>query len=164
MAKYGIEETKSLKFARIVHAIIPYIFTSLFGTFLWSLTYICLYFYKELLLCHIKTNIKFEGKSYLLNLKEYKQYLPRILIFNLILIILWVITLLMKNDWKFYIIKSGFFFFVIIYITGWSIYYKNNSINNSFFEDFYTIWNYIRSNSNNELCNNNNDKVKKKIE
>ena len=162
MPKYGRTETKSLKFSNCIHMILPYIFLSLFGTFLWTLTYICLYFYKELLLCYIKTHIKFEGKSYLINLKEYKRYIPRILIFNLILIFLWLITLLMKNDKKFYIIKSGFILFSIIYILGWTIYYRKNINNNGFFEDFHTIKNYIR----NKLFNNelNNDKVKNKIE
>ena len=162
MPKYGKAETKSLKFANFIHLILPYIFLSLFGTFLWALTYICLYFYKELLLCYIKTDIKFEGKSYLLNLKEYKQYIPRILIFNLILIFLWLITLLMKNDMKFYIIKSGFVLFVIIYIIGWNVYYRKSMDNNSFFDDFHTIMNYLG----NKLFNNEfkNENTKSKIE
>ena len=162
MPKYGIKETKSLKFANFIHLILPYIFLTLFGTLLWTLTYICLYFYKELLLCYIKTNIKFEGKSYLLNLKEYKRYIPRILIFNLILIFLWLIALLMINDRKIYIIKSGFILFVIIYILGWSIHYKKSMDNNGFFDDFITIKNYLR----NKLFNNefNNEKTKNKIE
>ena len=162
MPKYGKTETKSLKFANCIHLILPYIFSSLFGTFLWTLTYLCLYFYKELLLCYIKTNIKFEGKSYLLNLKEYMRYIPRILIFNLILIFLWLITILMKNDRKFYIIKSGFILFVMIYIIGWSIYYRKSVNNNSFFDDFLTIKNYLR----NKFFRNevDSEKTKNKIE
>ena len=162
--KYGRKESTSLKIARGLHTIMPYFFSSLFGTIIWTLTYISLYFYKELVICYIKTNIKFEGKSYLINLKEYKQYLPRIFIFNIVLIAFWLITLLMKNDWKFYIIKSGFFFFIIIYIFGWTYYYKNNGIKNGFFDDFYTIINYIKS----ELLHKNNDDIvndkKNKIE
>jgi L-asparagine transporter-like permease len=147
-------ETKSLKFAKCIRSIIPYIFTSLFGTFIWSVTYIILYFYFHLFVCYIKTNIKFEGKDYLLNLKEYKQHLPRILVLTLIIISFWIIIFFLNDDWKFYIIKSGFGFFILIYIIYWNIYYKKSYQKSGFFDDFYTIFNYIK---NNLIKRNNND-------
>ena len=137
-------ETKSLKFAKAVHFIMPYIFLSFLGSIIWSLTYICLYFYKELLLCYIKRNIKFEGISYYEKIKEYKKHLSKILIFTFIVIFFWIIILFTNEEFRLYIIKSGFIIFIIIYIFGWSVYYKYYSYSNDFFEDFYFFINYIK--------------------
>ena len=159
-----IQDTKSLKFAKIIHAIIPYIFLSLLGTILWSLTYVCLYFYKEVLLCYIKIPIKFEGQSYLNKLKEYKTFLPRVILFNFILIFFWLIILLSHNEWKFYIIKSGFIFFIIFFVVYWCYYYKYYNYKNDFFDDYYYIMNYFKNKVFNKNENNKNKDIKAKIE
>ena len=159
--KYGRKAIKPLKFSLSLNGISLYIFLSIFGTIIWSLTYICLFFYKEFFLCYVKSHIKFEGKSYLLNLKEYKKYLPRIFIFNLIIIFFWIIIFFLNDIYKLYILKSGFISFIIIYITYWWFYYKNkNYEKKNFFDDYYTIINYIK----NEWLNKNNNDSKKKKE
>ena len=144
MSRKYPNETKSLKFAKAVHFIMPYIFLSFIGTIIWSLTYICLYFYKELLLCYIKKSIKFEGISYYEKLKEYKKHIKKIFIFNLIVIFFWCVIFFIKEEFRFYIIKSGFFIFIVGYIISWTIYYKKYSYINDYFDDFYTFMNYIK--------------------
>ena len=141
--RYSIE-TKSQKFARIIHEIMPYIFLSLLGTIIWSLTYICLYFYKELLLCYIKSSIKFEGISYKEKIKEYKKFMPKFLILNSVIIGFWLVILFTNEEWRLYIIKSGFLIFIIAYITSWTIYYKYYYYKNDFFDDYYCFMNYIK--------------------
>ena len=159
------KEKKSLNFTKRMHGITPYIFLTIFGAIMWILTYICLYFYKEVFLCYIKSHIKFEEKSYLMKIKEYKSYLPRIFIFNLIIIVFWMITFFMKDEYRFYIIKGGFIFFVIIYIIFWSFYYKFNYNKTGFFDDFYIIFNFIKKEWFNENDNiNDNDDTKEKKE
>ena len=158
------KETKSLKFARIVREIMPYIFLALLGTIIWLLTYVILYFYKELLLCYIKRTIKFEGISYYEKLKEYKKNMSKFLIFNSIIVMFWLIILFTNEEWRFYIIKSGFIFFILIYIIGWTVYYKFYSYTNDFFDEFYFFVNYI----NKEYISkynifNSNKKEKKRI-
>ena len=145
MSKKYPQETKSLKFAKAIHFIMPYIFLSLIGTIIWSLTYICLYFYKELLLCYIKKSIKFEGISYYEKIKEYKKHIKKILIFNLIVIFFWGVILFTKIEIRFYIIKSGFFIFIIGYIICWTTYYKKYSYINDYFDDFYVFRDYIKN-------------------
>ena len=143
MGRYQ-KETKSLKFAKIVHGIMPYIFLSLLGCIIWSLTYILLYFYKELIICHIKSSIKFEGISYYEKIKEYKKYMNKILILNLVIIAFWLIIFYTNEEWRVYIIKSGFFLFIMIYIIGWTIYYKFYSYKNDFFDEFLFFFNYFK--------------------
>ena len=143
MGKYPTE-TKSLKFARTIHTIMPYIFLSLLGCIIWSLTYICLYFYKELFICYIKSSIKFEGISYMEKIKEYKKKMNKILIFNSIIIFFWIIIFFTNEEWRFYIIKSGFFLFIMIYTISWTIYYKYYSYKNDFFDDFFVFFNYFK--------------------
>ena len=155
---------KSFKVKSGINGISSYIFLSIFGTLLWILTYICLYFYKEFFLCYIKSHIKFKGKSYLLNLKEYKSYLPRIFIFNFILVFLWVIILFMNSEYRNYIIKSGFICFIILYIIYWSVYYKNNKSQQGFFDDFYTIFHFIKNEFLNKKDNDITDDKKEKKE
>ena len=161
--KYVKKEIKSLKFPKGIHGITPTIFLSLFGTIIWVLTYICLYFYKEVFLCYIKSHIKFEEKSYLMKIKEYKSYLPRIFVFNLIIGFFWIITFFMNNEYRLLIIKGGFICFVILYIIFWSLYYKNGYNKNiSFFDDFYTIFNFIKKewlNKDNNASDNKKDKI-----
>ena len=144
MSRLYPEETKSLKFARIVHGIMPYIFLSLLGTIVWSMTYICLFFYKELLLCYMKRTIKFEGVSYYEKLKEYKKHMKKFFTFNFIIISFWFIILFTNEEWRIYIIKSGFIIFIMMYIIGWSYHYKYYSYKNDFFDDFIFIINYFR--------------------
>ena len=145
MSRLYPEETKSLKFARMVHGIMPYFFLTILGTIVWSMTYICLYFYKELLLCYMKRTIKFEGVSYYEKLKEYKRHMNKFLTFNFIIITFWLIILFTNEEWRIYIIKSGFIIFIIIYIIGWSYHYKYYSYKNDFFDDFIFIKNYIKN-------------------
>ena len=138
------KETKSQIFANAVHMIMPYLFLSFLGTIIWSMTYICLYFYKELLLCYIKSMIKFEGVSYYQKLKEYKKYITNFLVFNLIIIVFWIIILFTNEEWRIYIIKSGFIAFILIYIFGWIYYYKYYNYNNNYFDDLFIIMNFIK--------------------
>ena len=145
MSRNYYQETKSLKFAKAIHFIMPYIFLTILGTVIWSLTYICLYFYKELLLCYIKSSLKFEGISYYEKIKEYKRHMKKILIFNSIIIFFWIVILFTNEEWRLYIIKSGFFMFILIYIIGWTIYYKYYCYNNDFFNDFYCFMNYFKN-------------------
>ena len=162
--KYGRKEKKSSNFTRRIQGITPYIFLSLFGTMIWILTYICLYFYKEVFLCYIKSHIKFEEKSYLMKIKEYKSYLPRIFIFNLIIIAFWIITFFMRDEYRFYIIKGGFICFAIFYVIFWILYYKYNHNKGGFFDDLYIIFNFIKKewfNENNNDSDNDNIKEKK---
>ena len=161
--RYGRKETKSLKFPKKIDGIIPMIFLSLFGTVIWILKYICLYFYKEVFLCYIKSHIKFEGKSYLMKIKEYKSYLPRIFIFNLILVFFWIITFFMNNEYKLFIIKGGFICFVIFYIIFWSCYYKYSYNKTGFFDDFIIIFNFIKKEWFNQNDTALNDNTKEKI-
>ena len=147
------KETKSLKFARIVHEIIQYMSLAILGTIIWSLTYICLYFYKELFLCYIKRNIKFEGVSYYEKLKEYNKRKYNILIFNAIIIFFWIIILFTNEEWRNYIIRSGFIIFIFIFIVGWTIYYKYYTYTNDFFDDYVYIFNYIKANTIDRLKN-----------
>ena len=139
------EETKSLKFAKAIQFIMPYIFLTLLGTIIWSLTYMCLYFYKELILCYIKKSIKFEGISYYEKIKEYKKYMKNFLVFNSVIIFFWFIILFTNEEWRLYIIKSGFIMFILLYIIGWSTYYKYYCYKNDFFDDFYCFMNYFKS-------------------
>ena len=144
MSRKYPDETKSLKFAKAIHFIMPYIFLTFIGTIIWSLTYICLYFYKELFLCYIKKSIKFEGISYYEKLKEYKKHIKKILIFNFIVIFFWCVILFTNEEFRFYIIKSGFLIFIIGYIICWTIYYKKYSYLNDYFDDFYIFMNFIK--------------------
>ena len=144
MSRKYPSEPKSLKFAKIVHGIMPYIFLSIFGAIIWSLTYMCIYFYKELMLCYIKSSIKFEGISYYEKLVEYKKHIHKFLLFNLIIIFFWLIILFTNEEWRLFIIKTGFIIFIMIYIIGWTIYYKYYSYTNDFFDDYFCFKNYIK--------------------
>ena len=137
------KETKSLIFARTIREIMPYLFLTILGCVIWSLTYAILFFYKELLLCYIKRTIKFEGISYYEKLKEYKKHMKNFFIFNAIIIMFWLIILFTNEEWRFYIIKSGFISFVLFYVFGWTIYYKRYSYTNDFFDEFFFFINYI---------------------
>ena len=163
-SKYGGMKSKSFKLKNRINGISPYIFLTLFGTFIWILTYISIYFYKEFILCYIKSHIKFEGKDYLLNLKEYKSYLPRIFVFNLIIIFFWIIIFLMNSDYRLYIIKSGFICFITLYIVYWCFYHKTNKAKNGFFDDYYTIINFIKNEYFNKYKKDINDDAKEKKE
>ena len=158
------KETKSQKFARIVHEIMPYIFLSLLGVIIWSLTYMCLYFYKELLLCYIKSSIKFEGISYVEKIKEYKNFMPKFLLLNSVIICFWLIILFTNEEWRTYIIKSGFLIFIIIYIISWTIYYKFYYYKNDFFDDYFYLVNYIKNEIFKYKIFSDNNKVKDKNE
>ena len=113
---------------------------------------------------YIKSHIKFEEKSYLMKIKEYKSYLPRIFIFNLIIIAFWIITFFMRDEYRFYIIRGGFICFIIFYAIFWILYYKYNYNKAGFFDDFFIIFNFIKKewfNENNNDSDNDNIKEKK---
>ena len=68
----------------------------------------------------------------------------KILIFNSIIIFFWIIIFFTNEEWRFYIIKSGFFLFIMIYTISWTIYYKYYSYKNDFFDDFFVFFNYFK--------------------
>ena len=163
------EETTSQKIAEIIHIIIPYLILPIVGTLVWGSTYICLYFYKEIFICYIKRSIKFEGVSYYNKYKEYLKYIPKFLIFNTVIIVFWVSILIANNEWRFFILKSGFFLFLIIYICSWVIYYKKHPYLHDYFDDFYFFVNFFKNggiidkevgNKNTTVKNNSNEKPK----
>ena len=163
------EDTIAQEIAKIIHFIIPYLLLPIVGTLIWGLTYLCLYFYKEVFICYVKRNIKFEGVSYYNKYKEYLKYMPKFLIFNAVIIVFWVTILLADNEWRFFILKSGFCFFIITYVCSWVIYYRKHPYLHDYLDDYYFFVNYIKNgglvdkdvnDKKNVIKNNSNEKAK----
>jgi hypothetical protein len=73
------------------------------GTLIWILSYLLLFFYKEILYCYLRSSENTnEGKSHLYKFIEYKPHLKNLFVFNIAILIYWFAIIFLMDEWKKY--------------------------------------------------------------
>ena len=116
------------------------------GTLIWILSYLLLFFYKEILYCYLRSSENTnEGKSHLYKFIEYKPHFKNLFVFNIAILIYWFAIIFLMDEWKKYMLNVGFFFFFLIYILYWGINYKYYNYNNDFWDQTIWLYNYFKN-------------------
>ena len=141
------EESNAQKIYSVLRTISPYILLSFIGLLVWTLSYFILIAYKEILICYLRRNDKFEGKEFYYKCISYKSHIKNFYAFNAAIILFWFAIYLMGDeDWRRYCLVTGFYFFIFGYIICWGIYYKFYSYKNDFFDEFKFFIRYFKEN------------------
>ena len=141
------EESTASKIYSVLRLISPYFLLAFIGLLAWGLSYLIIIAYKEIIICYLKRNEKFDGKEYYYKFIEYKKHIKNLYVFNFAILLLWfAIYLLSDNEWRSYCLISGLYIFIITYIVSWSVYYKFYSYKNDYFDDLKFFIKYFKEN------------------
>ena len=141
------EESSASKIYSVLRLISPYFLLTFIGLLAWGLSYLIIIAYKEIIICYLKRNEKFEGKSYYYKFLEYKKDIKNLYVFNFAILLLWFAIYLMSDiEWRSYCLISGFYCFIIGYIVCWGVYYKFYSYKNDYFDDMKFLIKYFQEN------------------
>ena len=166
--KYTYDEnyiSLPVKIYFVVREYSSYFSLGFIGTLIWVLSYLLLFFYKEILYCYLRSSENTnEGKSNLYKFIEYKPHLKNLFVFNIAILIYWFTIIFLMDEWKSYMLNVGFFFFFLFYLIYWGINYKYYNYKNDFWDQTIWFYNYFKDYLNKKLKKSNIKNNKEKNE
>ncbi len=120
----------------------PYICLAILGIILWLMTYLILFFFKDLLVTILK---KESDRGYYYKYLEYTRFVKHVFGFSIIILIFWILLILVLHEWRWYVITIGGYSFTIFHTCYLIKYYLVDKNQFDLFDDYIFLFNAMRN-------------------